>query len=130
MKIMVALLVLGFFCGCSTRSRQSVAIMIAPTNIREVSPERVTDASAALANQLRRRGYSVITDHKSADYIVHTSYQPVPRHPSIAELVEVRMERNPMKDKPLTAHDPLRLNPSITDDISGTGPNGQGFSHY
>ena len=96
--------------------------MISPASVRDVSPEKLANASADLAKQLNRRGYVVIKDRKSADYILYAAYQPVPRHPSIAELVEVRMERNPMKDKPLTSQDSLRLNPAINDDISGTTP--------
>jgi len=121
MNVLIAVLVLGLFCGCSTRARYSVSLVISPDSIRDVSPEKVSDARAALATQLSRRGYVVIKDHKSADYILYTAYQPVPRHPSIAELVEIRMERNPMKDKPFTQHSP-RSYPAINDDISGTEP--------
>ena len=121
MKVLIALLVLGLFCGCSTRARYSVALMILPASVRDIAPEKVSGDRADLAKQLTRRGYAVINDHKSADYILHAAYLVLPRNPSIAELVEIRMERNPMKDKPFTQHSP-RSYPAINDDISGTEP--------
>ena len=101
--------------GCVTRVRPTVAISISPGSVQGVAAEKVTEARRSLAGQLSLRGYTVTRDHRGADYVLRTYYARVSQHPSIGELVEIKLEPNPMKHEPI-ALPPLW--PKINDSIS------------
>jgi hypothetical protein len=122
MKILATLISAALICGCSAPVKPSIAIKISPASTREAPPENVAAARATMTAELGRRGFVVIRDEKSADYLLYTYYAPVSRQSSRGELVEVRKERNPMKERPLSAEDSLKVSPKITDEISGAEP--------
>lgn len=121
MKTFLALISLLIAGGCAMRAKSSVAVVMTPASIRGMTPAEVAAARAKLETKLTRRGQLVTRHTKDADYWLHASYLPCPRYGAPGELVEVKRERNPMKEG-FPPHDTLRVSPKITDEISGTPP--------